>query len=62
MRRLQEEIHGRSRTAALPGTSQAAGDTDVYRGREHTRDLLTGLLSYSDAQVQALIDEEVVGA
>ena len=43
-----------SRTPMVVGSAPTVG--------EHTRDLLTGLLNYSDAQVQALIDEEVVGA
>ena len=31
IRRSQEEVHGRSRAAALPGTSQAASGSDAHR-------------------------------
>ena len=42
-----------SRTPMVVGSAPTIG--------EHTRELLSGLLGYSDARVQALVDEEVVG-
>ncbi len=41
-----------SRTQMVVGSAPTVG--------EHTRELLNGLLGYSDEQVQALVDEEVV--
>ena len=43
-----------SRTPMVVGSTPTVG--------QHTRELLTGILGYSDDQVQALVNEEVVGA
>jgi crotonobetainyl-CoA:carnitine CoA-transferase CaiB-like acyl-CoA transferase len=43
-----------SRTPMVVGSTPTVG--------QHTRELLTDILDYSDDQVQALVDEEVVGA